>query len=212
MSWAEDGEVEIRFPDWHPLFRWRDSERNANNMEYLGKLDDEVDFSTLPKNVLTVDMAQAIGAVANYPDVGFESCGSRGEVANEPAMAHRYTSTSTVSADSALDQRSAQTPFQGTGKWLLWGTVVTYAEDQLRQRVAWGLSQILVIGDGAGELFFPDHTEVWAAFYDIFLTHAFGNYRDVMREVSASPLMGTYLTMTGNVAFASAGKLPEFAI
>lgn len=81
----------------------------------------------------------------------------------------------------------------GTGKWVLWGSVVTHADDQLRQRVAWALSQILVIGDGGGELFYPDHTETWAAFYDTFITHAFGNYRDIMREVSASPLMGRHV-------------------
>jgi uncharacterized protein (DUF1800 family) len=38
-----------------------------------------------------------------------------------------------------------------------------------------------------------------AVFYDILVTHAFGNYRDILREVSASPLMGEYLTMRGNV-------------
>ena len=81
----------------------------------------------------------------------------------------------------------------GTGKWVLWGSIVTHADDQLRQRVAWALSQILVIGDGGGELFYSDHTETWAAFYDTFITHAFGNYRDIMREVSASPLMGRHV-------------------
>jgi hypothetical protein len=197
---AEDGAAELRFPGWHALDRWRDTLFKGDSITLVGKLGDEVDFSTLPLGLRTVPMAVAVGAVVDFPDVGFESCGSRGEVANEPAMAHRYESTG---SGSMLDQKSAP---PASGKWLLWGTVVTNAEDQLRHRVAWALSQIMVIGDGGGNLFFTDKTETWAAYYDIFVTHAFGNYRDVMREVSASPLMGTFLSMAGNVAFANGGK------
>ena len=209
MKWAERGEAQIRFPAGHPLLRWRDAKKWPHNMQLVGKLGDVVDFAALPANLQTVAMAKAHGAVGDFPDVGFESCGSRGEVANEPAMAHRYTSTNVATADSALDQKSSQGQNTGTGKWLLWGTVVTHAQDQLRQRVAWGLSQILVVGEGFGDLFFPDWTESWAAYYDIFLAHAFGNYRDILREVSASPFMGQYLSMKGNVAFATLGKHPD---
>jgi hypothetical protein len=209
-KWAEDGQAEIWFPDHHPMYRFRDSEKSENNMQFIGKLDDEVDFATLPINLQTNTLAELLDAVGDYPDIGFETCGSRGEVANEPALGHRYESVRTSNGNPGqLDQKSSQTSFQGTGKWILWGTVVTHAQDQLRQRMAWALSQILVIGDGAGDLFYPDHTETWAAYYDIFITHAFGNYRDIMREVSASPLMGTYLTMKGNIAFAHGGKYPD---
>jgi hypothetical protein len=55
----------------------------------------------------------------------------------------------------------------------------------------------------------PDDTEAWATFYDIFVENAFGNYRNIMQEVSASPLMGKYLTMRGNRAFADGGKFPD---
>jgi hypothetical protein len=199
---AEDGAAEIQFPGWHALGRWRDTVATGKSITLVGKLGDEVDFSTLPLGLRTVPMAVAMGAVADFPDVGFESCGSRGEEANEPAMGHRYVSVSTLGG-SMLDQNYA---LPESGKWLLWGTVVTHAEDQLRHRVAWALSQIWVIGDGGGNLFFTDKTEAWAAFYDILLTHAFGNYRDIMREVSASPLMGAFLTMAGNVAFANGGR------
>jgi uncharacterized protein (DUF1800 family) len=37
-------------------------------------------------------------------------------------------------------------------------------------------------------------TEPWAAYYDIFVRHAFGNFRDVLKEVAFSPMMGTMLT------------------
>ena len=57
------------------------------------------------------------------------------------------------------------------------------ANDQLRQKVAWALSQIYVIGEsGLG-----DHTletEIWSTYYDIFVRHAFGNLRDIIREAA----------------------------
>ena len=37
-------------------------------------------------------------------------------------------------------------------------------------------------------------TEAFVNYYDIFVRHAFGNYRDVLKEVSYNPLMATMLT------------------
>ena len=56
-----------------------------------------------------------------------------------------------------------------------------HAPDQLRQRVAWALSQVLVIGD-VGSVALSDHSEVWTSFYDILVRHAFGTYRDILSE------------------------------
>ena len=83
-----------------------------------------------------------------------------------------------------------QTPLQQA--W--WQTALT-APDQLRQRVAWALSQILVTsqeGALAGE------HEAVAAYYDLLLAHAFGNYRDLIEDVTKSPVMGVYLSMMRN--------------
>ena len=38
-------------------------------------------------------------------------------------------------------------------------------------------------------------------FYDIFVRHAFGNLRDLLREISYSPMMGDYLTYSGSAQF-----------
>ncbi len=83
-----------------------------------------------------------------------------------------------------------QTPFHES--W--WQTALT-APDQLRQRVAWALSQIIVVsqeGALAGE------HEAAAAYYDLLLSHAFGNYRDLLGDVTKSPVMGVYLSMMRN--------------
>ncbi len=66
--------------------------------------------------------------------------------------------------------------------------------DQLRQRVAFALSQIWVVSQTSGvspAYAFPPY---WRIFHD----HAFGNYRDLIKAVTLSPAMGRYLNMANN--------------
>ena len=68
--------------------------------------------------------------------------------------------------------------------------------DQLRQRVAFALSQICVASRRDAAL---ENTPLGLAdFYEIFLRHAFGSYEDVLLEVSLHPVMGRYLSHLGN--------------
>ena len=62
----------------------------------------------------------------------------------------------------------------------VWFTLALNAPDQLRQRVAWALSQIFVVGAGMDTF----QSEPWHTYYDIFVRNAFGSYRDVLREVA----------------------------
>ncbi len=62
------------------------------------------------------------------------------------------------------------------------------ANDQLRQRVAFALSQILVVTPNQISSDSRE-TEIYFQYYDIFVRHAFGNYRDILREVSYSPMV-----------------------
>jgi biotin carboxyl carrier protein len=62
--------------------------------------------------------------------------------------------------------------------------------DQLRQRVAFALSQIMVISDRNGTI--AAWQEGAANYYDLLVNHAFGNFRDLLEQVSLSPMMGIY--------------------
>lgn len=77
-----------------------------------------------------------------------------------------------------------------------WVRVAVTAPDQLRQRVAFALSQILVISEQNGAL--EGNPNTVADYYDILVRHAFGNYRDLLQEVTLHPAMGRYLSMFGN--------------
>ncbi|MEM9303891.1 MAG: DUF1800 domain-containing protein [Pseudomonadota bacterium] len=83
------------------------------------------------------------------------------------------------------------------------------ADDQLRQRMAYALSQILVVSDAGGEVL-SDIGESMAAWQDVLITHALGNYRDLLSDVTRSPAMGFYLTYMGNQRGDSVtGRLPD---
>jgi len=64
------------------------------------------------------------------------------------------------------------------------------APDQLRQRVAFALSQMIVASEAGVK-----STAGIAAFNQLFLTHAFGNYRDLLLAVTMSGFMGDYFDM-----------------
>ena len=65
--------------------------------------------------------------------------------------------------------------------------------DQLRGRVAWALSQIFVVsGLDNGRNYAVRH------YQQMLRDYAFGNYLDLLREVTLSPVMGDYLDMVNN--------------
>jgi uncharacterized protein (DUF1800 family) len=65
-----------------------------------------------------------------------------------------------------------------------------YGEDQLRRRVSWALHQIWVTSG------VDIQQQRWMQEYiEILDKHAFGNYRDLMKDMTLNPTMGEYLDM-----------------
>jgi hypothetical protein len=74
----------------------------------------------------------------------------------------------------------------------VWLEIALNGEDQLRQRMAWALSQILVVSPNSISI--PEHVESFLTYYDILVRNAFGNYFDILKEVTYSPMMAEMLT------------------
>ena len=66
-------------------------------------------------------------------------------------------------------------------------------QDQLRQRVAFVLSQMWVVSAVATK-----DAYAFPPYWRIFRDNAFGNYRDIAKAVTLSPAMGNYLNMANN--------------
>lgn len=62
--------------------------------------------------------------------------------------------------------------------------------DQLRQRVAFALSELIVASDVNSH-----STAGLAGFNQIFMSNAFGNYRDILKAVTLHPYMADFLNM-----------------
>jgi uncharacterized protein (DUF1800 family) len=66
-------------------------------------------------------------------------------------------------------------------------------EDQLRQRIAFALSEIWVVSGVKINL-----PEAMAPYLRLLAKDAFGNYYDLMRDITMNPAMGHYLDMVNN--------------
>ena len=76
---------------------------------------------------------------------------------------------------------------------VFWADLIQ-ADDQLRQRMVFALSQMWVISDRN----MGDRPMAMASYMDTLSKHAFGNYRDLMEEITYHPAMGRYLTYVDN--------------
>jgi uncharacterized protein (DUF1800 family) len=77
----------------------------------------------------------------------------------------------------------------------IWFRNAINGRDQLRQRVAFALSEIFVVSQ-LGALI--DAPYSLADYYDKLAVNAFGNYRNLLEVVTLHPAMGVYLSMLGN--------------
>ncbi len=77
----------------------------------------------------------------------------------------------------------------------IWFRNALHGNDQLRQRVAFALSEIMVVSQ-LGVL--NNYPYGLSSYYDTLAVNAFGNYRDLIEEITLHPAMGIYLSMLGN--------------
>jgi uncharacterized protein (DUF1800 family) len=76
-----------------------------------------------------------------------------------------------------------------------WWQVNMTNEDLLRQRIAFALSEIFVISFKSD---LDRYGEGVASYYDMLAHNAFGNFKELMTDVSLHPCMGVFLTHLNN--------------
>ena len=89
----------------------------------------------------------------------------------------------------------------------IWRQLIS-SPDQLRQRVGMALLDFLVVSiDGISSGW---NAFTAAAYVDILLDNAFGNYRTLLEQISTNSAMGLYLTFLGNrKANPATGSMPD---
>ena len=94
-----------------------------------------------------------------------------------------------------LDAAGDDEPGHNIRKDAFW-TVAAFAKDQLRQRMAYALSQILVVSEQNADV--RNAYRGTADYYDTLARHATLTYRDLLEAVSRHSVMGAYLSHLRN--------------
>lgn len=77
-----------------------------------------------------------------------------------------------------------------------WWALAAASKDQLRQRLAFALSEIFVVSDNETEVRKRHYGT--ANYYDLLSAGTSGNYRQLIEDISKSPIMGKYLSHLKN--------------
>lgn len=86
-----------------------------------------------------------------------------------------------------------------------WWTMVLNSKDQVRQRTAAALQEILVISENDTTILAKHYGA--ANYWDMLAQGAFGKYRDLLEKVTYSPMMATYLSHLRNRAHYVSGGI-----
>lgn len=151
--------------------------------ETAARLAKQGSFGPTPE---LIDHIMALGSAEAWLNEQFTLSGSTySDMAAKPVLANVCsTLTGTDQTNCSRDNFTA-TPMQ----MRFYANAVS-RDDQLRQRVAFALSQIIVASE-----FDVHQTAGLATFNEILLRNAFGNYRDILKAVTLNPFMGEYLDM-----------------
>lgn len=129
----------------------------------------------------------------------------------KPASFHRNTLMADFAANNAGGQNSVDGVNTRPGsvhRQAAWWKITLTGEDQLRQRVAFALSQIFVISDMNGTV--NNAQEGAANYYDLLARDGLGNFRTLLEDITLSPMMGIYLSHLRNAKSTSAtGAQPD---
>ncbi|KAK1734854.1 DUF1800 domain-containing protein, partial [Skeletonema marinoi] len=78
-----------------------------------------------------------------------------------------------------------------------WAQLAMHADDQLRQRQSWALSQIISVGlPGSGTA--NEVNEPYPSFYDQYVRNGFGSYRNLLKDISFNKIMSEWLSFLDN--------------
>lgn len=93
-----------------------------------------------------------------------------------------------------------------TGDYMAWSQFLT-GGNGVRKRIAFALSQFFVVGLSGLTLTWrgPAIAEYW----DILNRNAFGNFRDLLQDITLNPAMGSFLNTRGNRRADNTGRVPD---
>jgi uncharacterized protein (DUF1800 family) len=141
--------------------------------------------STFGPNATLIEHVQAIGFDAFLTEQ-FNSTAT--PISGYPVLALQQNTVPTTCTGICVTENYSMYPLQVT-----FFTNALTGQDQVRQRVAFALQQIMVTSG------LTISQPSWMTTYlNIFSNDAFSNYRTLLGDITLNPAMGSYLNMAGN--------------
>ena len=123
-------------------------------------------------------------------------------------LANRLEQIFNEGGDEAVDAAFEELGVPESYFGYVWWTQGITSTDPVRQRVATALSEIFVIGRTVEEI--GENPVALSTYYDVLLNNAFGNFRDLLLDVTMNPSMGLYLSHFENAkADPGRGTFPD---
>ena len=117
-----------------------------------------------------------------------------------------FNRTPTLYLSRVLQARESDGDFPSRVDSDLYWQATISGNDQLRQRMVFALSQIFVVSKNN----LGGREDSFAAYMDVLSRNAFGNYRDLLEDVTYSPIMAEFLTYLRNrKGNPGTGRMPD---
>ena len=152
--------------------------------------------------LLQASLSASTGAITQLRSEGYEPWLDRQIAAANSQSAKGFF------ADRGFDRVDANRFYNGaiTGDYMIWSQLLA-GDNAVRKRIAFALSEFFVVSLSGISLTWrgPAIGEYW----DILNRHAFGNFRDLLQDITLNPAMGVFLNTRGNRRADSSGRVPD---
>ena len=152
--------------------------------------------------LLQASLSASTAAIAEVRSEGF------GPWLDRQFAAPNSQNARTFFADRGYDRVDANRFYNGTitGDYMIWSQLLSGA-NPVRKRIAFALSEFFVVSLSGISVTWrgPAIGEYW----DILNRNAFGNFRDLLQDITLNPAMGVFLNTRGNRAADGRGRVPD---
>ena len=158
------GETRVTIPSSHHDNRLKAMYLNMDKYNpRIGRLGDWISWEDLPPTVRSPGLASYLGLrrmePSESPMAVVETCGTPGEVALDPQAGNHFNYNIgrwKAGASNQQHEMLKQGTHNSNTPSVVHATIALFAPDQLRQRVAWALAQVVVVGKQQ-----PDNPMYW---------------------------------------------------
>ncbi|MFN4020579.1 MAG: DUF1800 family protein [Erythrobacter sp.] len=152
--------------------------------------------------LLKASLSASTGAITQLRSEGYEPWLDR-QIGN----ANDQTARAFL-AENGFDRVDANRYYNGsnTGDYMIWSQLLS-GGNSVRKRIAFALSEFFVVSLSSINLTWrgPAIGEYW----DILNRRAFGNFRELLEDITLNPAMGVFLNTRGNRAANGRGRVPD---